>query len=78
MAKKKQTTTNLSAANIEINGNVAKSNVIADTRSEPLKDTVEVPIEAVLGALINAVNNQTAILEELARRIPPLQKPKVM
>lgn len=73
MAKKKQTTTNLNTTNIEINGDVSNSNVIGET-----KETVEVPLEAVLGALINAVNNQTAILEELARRIPPLQKPKAV
>lgn len=36
--------------------------------------TVEVRLEDVLGALINAVNNQTVILEELLERIPPKVK----
>lgn len=46
--------------------------------AETLKATEQAPrevsLEEVLGALINAVNSQTALIQELLTRIPPKTK----
>lgn len=43
-------------------------------QEQPKEDVREVSLEEVLGALINAVNNQTSILMDIQKRLDPTDK----